>query len=120
MQELAVPLHVLAAYSCDPTHCAGQSPSGSVPPFVTRQSPSAPAVLFAAEHDMQAPVHADSQHTPSTQNPETHEEAVAHESPSALPFTRTHAAPGVKLENELVFRSGAPTTSEVPSRATPP
>jgi hypothetical protein len=50
---------------------AAHSLSGSVPPVIGAQVPLTPPVLLA-RHAWQAPVHAVSQHTPSTQLPLAH------------------------------------------------
>jgi hypothetical protein len=66
------------------------SSSGSVPPTIARQRPSAAVVLLAAQAK-QPPVHADSQQTLSTQLPLPHSPAAAQAAPCA--FSGTHDVP---------------------------
>ena len=49
-----------------------QSSSGSEPATTGPHVPSAPCPFFAAEQATHVPVHAESQHTPSTQKPDAH------------------------------------------------
>jgi hypothetical protein len=51
---------------------AAHSSSGSAPSLMAPQVPSTPLPFLAAVHAEQTPVHAESQHTPSAQNPEVH------------------------------------------------
>jgi hypothetical protein len=63
---------------------------GSVPAVTGRHRPSA-APVIAPAHALQLPVHAVSQHTPSTQLPLAHSGPAAHTVP--LVFGATHALP---------------------------
>jgi hypothetical protein len=65
------------------TSSAVHSPSGSVPAVTARQRPLAAPVLAFAQA-LQAPLHADSQQTPSTQLPVVHSTELAHAAPCAL------------------------------------
>ena len=58
---------------------------GSAPWMMFSQTPSTPAPFQAAEHALQIPRQADSQHTPSTQKPDRHAEDELH----AAPFERS-------------------------------
>ena len=60
--------------------CAAHSLSGSVPSGIARHCPSAEGEL----HVSQAPAHAESQHTPSTQWPDAHCAGLPHVVPLGL------------------------------------
>lgn len=77
------PVHLL------PKFVSPHSNSGSMLTAAGVQSPSFPAWL----QDRQSPLHAPSQHTPSTQKPEPHSAAVPHESPSPFVPPCTHWPP---------------------------
>ncbi len=88
-----------------------QSWAGSVPAATGPQVPSAPWPFFAAEHAVHDEVHAESQHTPSTQKP------VEHWSPEV------HAIPPLELlelELELVVPESLAPASPEPCVQRPP
>lgn len=66
----------------------GHSLRGSVPALAGRHWPLA-APVSAAAHALQLPVHAVSQHTPSTQLPLAHSGPAAHTVPSVFGVTHT-------------------------------
>ena len=68
---------------------AAHMPLEPPPVFVVPQTPLAPLPLSAAEHDVQVPLQAVSQHTPSTQLPVAHVEAEEQAAP--LPWRQLPA-----------------------------
>ena len=75
-----------------------QSFCGSVPAPMLPQVPLTPLPLSAAVHAMHSPAHAVSQHTPSTQLPLTHCDAVV----QATPFDRSGWQVPSEIRHQLV------------------
>jgi hypothetical protein len=74
----------------------GQLSCGSPPALTLSQTPSAPDPLAAKEHALQVALHAESQHTESTQYPDWHSAPAKHGAPT--PSFGTHApVPSQKL-----------------------
>ncbi len=88
-RQAPAPSHVPSNPQLSVDSCMHSLP-GSVPAVTGRHWPSA-APVIAAAHALQLPVHAVSQHTPSTQLPLAHSEPAAHTVP--LVFGATHVVP---------------------------
>ena len=91
------PSHVPSSPQLNVVSC-WHSLAGSVPAVTGRHRPLAAPVNPPA-HALQLPLHAVSQHTPSTQLPLPHSEPAAHTAPLAFGATHTvpiHAPPGAQ------------------------
>jgi len=86
--------------------CHGHEPPGSVFAAAKPHVPSAPEPFCAAVHAVHVPVHALSQHTPSTQKPDWHSSPDAHGAASRAsvltmrPSSRSAATPGLGSKRE--------------------
>jgi hypothetical protein len=90
LRQAPAPSHMPSWPQVDVACCA-HSLSGSVPPMIGRHRPSAAAV-FAFEQAAQLPLHADSQQTPSTQEPVLHSPLLAQGAPWFLSGKQTALA----------------------------